>query len=127
MIGWIILFIPTAVIIIYISFVVDNTSVLSRTKTHNGANTSMVISVSALLLLGLIFVCSHVRIINFMEKYEAVSIEYKIRIDTFDKYERAALFSHAVDLTAEAAVYRFWDKYFDPFVPDSIHELKPIR
>ena len=71
--------------------------------------------------------CIHGKSRSFIAKYEVTVTEYKIRSDTFSMPERVAAFNHAMNLTAEAAVFQYWDMYFDPFIPDKINQLKPIR
>lgn len=86
-----------------------------------------IISMVCMVVIVLAIFCNQMKTRSFIAKYENVATEYEIRSDTFSALERAAAFNYAIDLTAEASVYRYWDKYFDPFIPDEVNNLKPIR
>lgn len=141
MLGWFIVLIPTAIIIMYtilaiiLGYNIDDyyagkkinvvlTFLYTCKATFYGTT---VFSMICIVVIGIVMLCSHVESRSFIVKYKGVTTEYKIRQNTFSVPERIALFNYAVDLTAEATVHQYWDKYFDPFIPDEIHNLKPIR
>lgn len=90
---------------------------------------TLAIAISAVVL----FLCSaglaitYVDSVSFVKKYEAITVEYQLRSKNFNNLERAALFQSAADMTGQAAVLQYWDKYFDPFITDDVNDLKPIR
>ena len=141
MLGWFIILVPTVIIVIYIILAI----ILgyNRKRYHRADNLNKVLtflyknesrfftatsfSIICIIIMALTMLCSHMESRGFIAKYEGVAAEYQIRSNTFSMPERVAAFNYAIDLTAEAAVFQYWNKYFDPFIPDKINQLKPIR
>ena len=141
MLGWFIVLVPTAIIVMYTILAIilgynrgvyrtaKETNVVltflyNREPTFYGAT---VFSIICMIVIAIAMLCSHMESRSFIAKYEGVAAEYKIRSNTFSMPERVAAFNYSTNLTAEAAVFQYWDRYFDPFIPDKVNQLKPIR
>ena len=150
MLGWFIVLVPTAIIIINIilSIVLEYNRDEYRIANVRGVSEppykfskvlrflydceskvsgATTVSIVCIIIIAIAMLCSHMETRGFIAKYEGVAAEYKIRSDTFSMPERVAAFNYAMSLTAEASVFQYWNKHFDPFVPDRVDQLKPIR
>lgn len=141
MLGWIIVLVPTAIIVINIilSIVLGynrkkyyradklNKVLTFLYKCESRVSGATAVSIICMIVIAIAMLCSHMESRGFIAKYEGAVAEYKIRSDTFNMPERVAAFNYAMNLTAEAAVFQYWNKHFDPFVPDRVDQLKPIR
>ena len=131
MLGWLLIFMLVVIIVIGIIFYSISDRQHKFARFINGIDGYIVttVAVSAFLLVIVIagVAIEQTKSISFVKKYEAMYTEYGKRADNFNSLERIALFKSAAEMIGEAAVYQYWNKHFDPFINDSVNNLKPIR
>jgi len=148
MIGWLLLIIPAVIVLVTVSmkiiadrqeskynalkYEIRKTAQYPKFLKFANSVEGFIITMMIVCTFIFIILCTGVGIeqigsISFVKKYEAISAEYDNRADSFNSLERIALFKSAAEMTGEAAVLQYWNKYFDPFITDDVNNLKPMR